>query len=261
MPVLLRETRGRVEVLTLNRPEKRNALSVELLRALAEVFAELRRDAADGPCAVVVIGADPAWCAGLDLSEVAADGGGLAHGSDLMDHLLACPVPLIAAVNGPCVTGGLELALACDIRIGSERARFADTHARLGIHPGWGLTANLPRLIGTARAREMSFTGNYVDAAEAAAWGLISRVVPHERLLEAAVSLGEAMSSVDGRTLRAVRALYDADDAHRAALERERKGFGDFLAGMDVSAVVAARKDAVIARGHGYLSSPGDAAG
>ena len=248
--VLLRRRRGPVEVLTLNRPERRNALSAELLGALEAAVANLREPAASGEVgAVVIIGTDPAWCAGLDLTELAEGGGALGRGEGLMAALGALDAPVIAAVNGPAVTGGLELALACDVRIASERARFADTHARVGIHPGWGMTANLPRLVGTSRAREMSFTGNYVGAEEAARWGLVSRVVPHAQLLDAAVALGEAMASVDPGIRRALRALYNTDEAHRQALARETAGFRAWRAGADTAAVVGGSKDAVIARG------------
>lgn len=255
MSVLLRERRGSVEVLTLNRPEKRNALNVELLGALGDAFSSLAHAATSGPRAVVVTGADPAWCAGLDLHEVASGGRPLGDGARVMQAIVACPVPIIGAINGVAVTGGLELAIACDIRIASERARFADTHARVGIHPGWGLTANLPRLIGTSRAREMSFTGNYVDAEEAARWGLVSRVVPHAELLDRAVELGEAIASVDQQALRAIRALYDADEGHAAAIARELAGFTAWQSAVDTHALVAARMDAVIARGREQTAS------
>jgi enoyl-CoA hydratase/carnithine racemase len=254
MPVLLRERRGTVEVLTLNRPEKRNALSVELLAALEEAFGSLRHASADGPRSVVVIGAGPAWCAGLDLTEVAAGRGGLGGGERVMEHLLACPVPVIAAVNGACVTGGLELALACDIRIAGDSARFADTHARVGVHPGWGLTVNLPRAVGFARAREMSFTGNYVDAGEAASWGLVSRVVADAVLLDTAIALGEAMATVDQGILATIRELYGAGEGREAGLAREREGFRAWREGFDAAAVVGGRKDAVIARGREQAS-------
>src|SRR5690606_20981276 len=91
--------------------------------------------------------------------------------------------PVIGAVNGVAITGGFELALACDFLVASEQARFADTHARVGIMPGWGLTVLLPEAIGFRRAKEMSTTGNFLDAQTALAWGLVNHVVPHAELL------------------------------------------------------------------------------
>lgn len=248
MSVLLRDRRGPVEVLTLNRPERRNALSVELMSALERALTELATD--EQVRAVVVTGADPAWCAGLDLHEVASGQGALGSGEAVARLLGGLPQPTIAAVNGPAVTGGLELCLLCDLRIGSERARFADTHARIGIHPGWGLTVTLPRIVGTARAREMSYTGNYVDAAEALRWGLISRVVPHESLVDEAVALADAAASVDQDVLRALQALYDAtDDGVAGATAREQAGWASWRSRDDTASRVAERKDAVMARG------------
>src|SRR3984957_14663804 len=105
--------------------------------------------------------------------------------------------PVVGAINGPAVTGGLELALQCDFLIASERARFADTHARVGVMPGWGLTVLLPQAIGLRRAKEMSLTGNYMDAAEALAVGLVNRIVTHDELLPTALALGRDIVSND----------------------------------------------------------------
>jgi enoyl-CoA hydratase len=116
--------------------------------------------------------------------------------------------PVIGAINGVAVTGGLELALACDFMIASDRARFADTHTRVGILPGWGLTVLLPEAIGVRRAREMSATGNYVDAELALEWGLVNRVVPHETLLENCTALAAAIVSNDQDAVRALLETY-----------------------------------------------------
>ena len=171
-----------VAVVTLNRPEKYNALSLALRRAFAAAMAELAAE--DGLRAIVVTGADPAFCAGLDLNEFGRDDYEFSDGGG--SPLGASPVPVIAAVNGVAVTGGLEIALACDFRIASDRARFADTHARVGVFPGWGLTARLPQAVGQSWARQMSFTGDYVDAPLALRIGLVNEVVPHGELLRAA---------------------------------------------------------------------------
>ena len=159
-----------VATITLNRPGARNAISRDLLRALQDVMAELA--GRDDIGAVVLTGADPAFCAGLDLKE-------LSSGTELLDGGRPdlppnCPwtplgKPLLAAVNGPAVTGGLELVLNCDFAVASDRALFADTHARVGVMPGWGLSVLLPQRVGVAMARRMSFTGDFEDAHRLAA--------------------------------------------------------------------------------------------
>src|SRR5439155_17784395 len=140
---------------------------------------------------IVLTGADPAFCAGLDLRELGVDRLG-----DLPPFIAAATaseVPLVAAVNGPAVTGGLELALACDFIVASERARFADTHLRVGVYPG-PVLVELPRRVGMAWAREMSLTGNFVDAGTALRIGLANHVVPHAELLGFAVGLARAVA-------------------------------------------------------------------
>ena len=133
--------------------------------------------------------ADPAFCAGLDLKELGAgETGGPAalQERDAIAAATAFEGPIIGAVNGVAITGGFELALACDFLIASTEARFADTHARVGVVPGWGLSQRLPRLIGINRAKELSLTGNFLNAQQACEWGLVNRVVS-EPQLEAAV--------------------------------------------------------------------------
>lgn len=249
--VLVKERHGPIAVLTLNRPERRNALNVALLTALADAFRALAGDSSIR--ALVLAGAPPAWCSGLDLGDLAAGDDPLLA-DEAVEVLRTMPQPSIAAIGGACVTGGLELALACDIRIASEHARFADTHARVGAHPGWGLTAALPRVAGPSLAREMSFTGNFVDATTALRAGLVSRIVEHERLVDQAVAIGEAVAGTEEITLRTVKRLYDDDEAFRAALAREREGFLAFRAGYD-AARVAGRVDAVIQRGQNQVRS------
>jgi len=158
-----RDVSDRVALLTLNRPAARNALNTALARELAEALAGAEED--DGVDVVVLTGADPAFCAGLDLKELGTlgldpsrDREGAASGDspsalNWYRRLTTMTKPVIGAVNGPAVTGGLELALGCDFLIASERASFADTHARVGALPGGGLTARLPRLSGCARPR------------------------------------------------------------------------------------------------------------
>ena len=209
-PILLQAREGGVVTLTLNRPEALNALS----RALrAEIVAAFRRLAVDDDVrAVVLTGAGRAFTAGVDLKEASADGFALgADGGelDLAAAIMAFPWPVIGAINGFAITGGFELALLCDVLMASEDAKFADTHARVGIMPGWGLSQRLPRLIGASRAKEMSFSGNFVDAATAERWGLVNRVVPAEDLLPQAQALAADMASCDPVVLRKYKAVID----------------------------------------------------
>jgi len=214
-----------VAVLTLNRPEARNALSPELVVRLQQTCAEC--DARDDVSAMVLTGADPAFCGGIDLKRLAAGTSGavgLIGGGPFPPHRK----PIIGAINGAAVTGGLELALACDFLIASERARFADTHARVGVMPGWGLTVALPQAIGLRRAKQMSFTGNYVDAATALSWGLVNEVVTHEQLVARARQLAIDIASIRSVCVQEIRSIYDevadriGDDARAFESRRSR---------------------------------------
>jgi enoyl-CoA hydratase len=242
-----RPVRG-VAVVTFNRPEKYNALSSALLRAFDQAMAELSAD--HELRAIVLTGADPAFCAGLDLNELGEGGGSFGpHGQDPLGD---SPVPVIAAVNGVTVTGGLEIALACDFRIASDRARFADTHARVGVTPGWGLTARLPQAVGQSWARQMSFTGDFVDAPLALRIGLVNEVVPHGELLARCTELAASIASTSPATLGRIRHAYDlgrdGTGADSLGAEAEWKGT-TFL--MEDPGQFAARRAAVFSRGRG----------
>lgn len=208
-PVVV-ERRGAVATVTLNRPAARNAISGALLRALQNAMADLAGDETVG--AVVLTGADPAFCAGLDLKELSTDQKLLETGprSDIPPNSPWTPLgkPLIGAVNGAAVTGGLELALNCDFLIASERAVFADTHARVGVMPSWGLSVLLPQRVGFAMARRMSFTGDFVDAERALQAGLVTEVVAHGELLAVARRLAETISANNQPAVRALHASY-----------------------------------------------------
>ncbi len=200
---------GAVRVIAMHRPESRNALSIALQRELA---ASLRSaDDDTGVACVVFTGADPAFCAGLDLKEL---GSGTAPGTlDSNESpfavLWSMRTPVIGAINGACATGGLELALACDFLIASERAKFGDTHARVGFTPAGGMSVLLPQAIGLRKAREMSLTGNFIDAAEAHRLGLVNHVVAHDDLIPAAVRLGSDIAGGDQSAVRELKHLYD----------------------------------------------------
>lgn len=256
-PVLLvdRDTPG-LAVLTLNRPQAMNALTVELMTQLARSVDEL---AADASVRVLLItGAGKAFCAGLDLKEIGAGQGHLGNGDaeraarDPVAAIERFAGPVIGAINGAAVTGGFELALACDVLLASPAARFADTHARVGIAPGWGLSQKLSRAIGPYRAREVSFTGNWVGAEQAAAWGFVNRVVPADQLMAAARALAaDMLSTVPEMLLRykaVIRDGYALPFGDALALERERSR--SFNAGVPAHAVEA-RREAVRSRNRG----------
>ena len=199
--VLLIDTTDRVRTLTFNRPESRNALSAALR---TQFFAALRNAEADDDVdEVIVTGADPVFCAGLDLKEL----GNTTELPDISPKWPPMGKPVIGAINGAAVTGGLEMALYCDILIASERARFADTHARVGLLPTWGLSARLPQKVGVGMARRMSMTGDYLSAADALRCGLVTEVVPHEDLMPTARAVA---ASIVGNNQKAVRALLES---------------------------------------------------
>jgi enoyl-CoA hydratase len=199
-------------VITLNRPNAMNALSRQLRSDLTATFDRL---AADPTCRVVILtGAGKAFCAGLDLKELGANGGrkvevASSEPRSVLDAMASFKGPIIGAINGAAVTGGFELALACDLMVASNTARFADTHARVGLMPGWGLSQKLSRLIGIVRAKEMSFTGNFIDAATANAWGLINRVVAPDQLLPVCRALANDMVTTLPHMLPAMKAVID----------------------------------------------------
>jgi enoyl-CoA hydratase len=250
-PVVLTEVRDGVATVTLNRPKARNALDRELRTAVPATLREL--DADPTVAAMILTGADPAFCAGLDLKELGTSG--LSADPDA-SPLPALSKPLIGAINGAAVTGGLELALGCDLLVASERARFADTHARVGVMPGWGLTVLLPQAIGIRRARQMSFTGNYVDAATALAWGLVNEVVAHERLLSRARELAGDMASIPVANLAAIKAAYRAAGApvDGPALAAEARFSRDWARTSFDPATLAADREAIQARGRAQSS-------
>jgi enoyl-CoA hydratase len=217
-PILIVDKDDGIAIVTLNRPDKLNSLSRDLRRELVAAF---RRLEADGDVDVAILtGRGRAFCAGLDLKELGGEtsAGGAddqkerenaVAGADVVAAVSGFPGPVIGAINGFAITGGFELALACDVLIASEEARFADTHARVGILPGWGLSQKLSRLIGIHRAKEVSLSGNYVSATDAAAWGLVNRVVPADHLLPSAVALARDMQGCPRDVLRAYKKLID----------------------------------------------------
>lgn len=212
--MLLVEKSDGIAVVTLNRPEAMNALSKALRSELYKAMVAL--DADDEVSVVILTGAgERAFTAGLDLKELGSTPGAMgaanAEGADEnpVKAIELCRKPVIGAINGVAITGGFEVALACDVLIASENARFADTHARVGIMPGWGLSQKLSRLIGLYRAKELSLTGNFLDAKTACDWGLVNRVVPADELLAVAKKLAADMATIPVETLSLYKSIID----------------------------------------------------
>lgn len=247
-----------VATVTLHRPAARNALSHALLTALRQAMADLGRRNDVG--AVVLTGADPAFCAGLDLKELSSDTRLLEAGDPEVpawSPWRPLPVPLIGAVNGAAITGGLELALNCDFLIASERAVFADTHARVGIMPGWGLSVLLPQRVGFAMARRMSFTGDFVDARRALEAGLVTEVVAHADLLPAARRLAATIAANHRPAVRALHASYrtiEGESTSRSLELEQEAGRAWRRSGM--TAGLADRVPGVISRGREQAAAP-----
>ncbi|MEZ0364692.1 enoyl-CoA hydratase [Mycobacterium sp. pUA109] len=246
--VLLIDTTDRVRTLTLNRPQSRNALSAALRDRLFAALADAETD--DAVDVVILTGADPVFCAGLDLKEL----GSSTELPDISPRWPAMSKPVIGAINGAAVTGGLEMALYCDILIASEQARFADTHARVGLLPTWGLSVRLPQKVGVGLARRMSLTGDYLSAGDALRAGLVTEVVQHEKLLPAA---REVAASIVGNNQAAVRALlasyHRIDESQTSAglwIEADSaRQWMSRTSGDDI----AANRDAVLQRGRSQV--------
>ena len=252
--VVLLEISERIATITLNRPEARNALSSELLALLPRAMRSA--DESDEVDVIILTGADPAFSAGLDLKELGSSRRNLGSGVEEASGpavgrgpFPALTKPLIGAINGVAITGGLEMALNCDFLIASERAKFGDTHTRVGVMPGWGLTVLLSQAIGVRRAREMSFTGNFLGADDALQWGLVNRVVPHADLIPTTRQLALDIIGNDQPGVRQIRATYAAINRDQAGWEIEATDSENWLRTMFSAEAVAARRGAIIDRG------------
>lgn len=248
--VILERLGDGIVVMSLNRPDSLNALSVAMRR---EIVANLTHLSEDADCRVLIVtGAGRAFCAGLDLRELGTTSAGLASidEDDPVGALASFPHPVIIAVNGPAVTGGFEFALAGDIRIASTLASFADTHALVGVMPGWGLSQRLSRLIGVGRAKEMSFTGRFIGAEQALSWGLVNDVVEPQDLLPRAISLAHDILRSASGIITSYKSIIDDGYAlsFGAALTEEVRRANSFNASVSAGAV-SGRTEDVLARG------------
>ena len=244
--ILLIHTDERVRTLTLNRPQSRNALSSALRDEFFGALTDAETD--DDVDVVILTGTDPVFCAGLDLKEL----GERSALPDISPRWPPMTKPVIGAINGAAVTGGLELALYCDILIASELARFADTHARVGLLPTWGLSVRLPQKVGLGLARRMSLTGDYLSAADALRAGLVTEVVAHDQLLSTASRVAASIVGNNQDAVRALLASYHRIDESQtgtglwleAAAARQFQPTGDDI---------AANREAVLQRGRAQV--------
>ena len=209
--VLVDKERG-VTTVTLNRPDALNALTAELRDQLCRVFVAIAQDTETE--VVILTGAGRAFCAGLDLNALAEESPESENAllnptpdNDLVKVISGTPQPVIAAVNGFAITGGFEITLLCDFIIASDTAKFADTHARVGVVPGWGLSQRLARLVGIGRAKQMSLTGNFVDAHTACDWGFVNEVVQADELLPRCNKLARDILSTDQTTRLTIKRI------------------------------------------------------
>jgi enoyl-CoA hydratase len=243
-----------VATITLNRPESMNALSAELRAAIVSAFAEVKSDASVD--VVIFTGAGRAFCAGLDLKELGGEraptpGIRAATSAEVREAIEGFDRPVIGAINGVAITGGFELALMCDFLIGTPNTRFADTHARVGIVPGWGLSQRLGRWIGIGRAKELHFTGNFLSAEQAEQWGLLNRVVAPEALMATAMQLARDIQSCDQAVVREVKRIAEEgyETSLREGLRLEAIASDEYSRRNDPQSHVAERRIGIQERG------------
>ena len=251
MSKVLLEKHDGFAVVTLNRPDAMNALSRELRKEFVAAFADCATDPAVR--VIILTGNGKAFCAGFDLKELGSDNSDTAAeevNNEVAWAMRAFDGPIIGAINGHCITGGFEMALACDVLIASERARFADTHARVGILPGWGLSQKLPRLIGLSRAKEISFTGAPVFAAQAYEWGLVNHIVTGEDLLPRAIAMAQDMCACVPQILQQYKSLID--DGYSMPLDKAlewEEAQAIESAGQISADLIEGRRQGVLAKG------------
>jgi enoyl-CoA hydratase len=224
-------TRGSTRIIAFNRPRARNAMNL----AVRQEFARLTREADEDPAvrAVIVTGAAGHFTAGVDLKDYRSRPRQPMFRPHPAEAARSMRTPVIAAVDGYCLTGGLEVALSCSFIIATERAVFGDTHAKLGLFPSWGLSALLPRAVGVRRARQMSLTGEFITAPTALAWGLVNELTAPGRLLPRSLELAGAIAAASERSAAlqlGLMARYEgaplatALEAEEAAVQAWRPG-------------------------------------
>ncbi|MEW6440601.1 MAG: enoyl-CoA hydratase [bacterium] len=230
-PVLFELDDHGIALITLNRPERRNALNQELLARLYDAIDEV---AANPSIRVAILtGNGKSFSSGIDLAVIGTENllDPRGDGKDFPDVIGACAKPVIGAVNGHAITGAFEIALNCDFLIASEKASFADTHLRVGLHPGWGMTQLLQEAVGRRMAMQLSLTGRTIDAAEALRIGLVNEVVPHHQLLPRARQIAGEICAANQEVLATVKEVIEFRDRAtlKDALAEERRSIQEFI--------------------------------
>lgn len=237
-------------VLALNRPQRLNSLCLELLDDIEARL--MAAEAADDVYGVLIVAEGPHFCTGADLDEVSARRADydrladfIARGHEVLLRLEDCPLPVVAAVQGYCLAGGLELMMAADVVLAAEDARIGCQHARYGLVPGWGGTQRLARLVGLRRALELMYSARWLDADEARSWGLVNDVVPPAVLRERAIDLVSELSGRSRTGLAAMKRLarQGLDLPLQSALALERERVVDVLLGGDTAEGLAAFRE------------------
>ncbi|MDO8490541.1 MAG: enoyl-CoA hydratase/isomerase family protein [Dehalococcoidia bacterium] len=202
------QKKNSVARITLNRPQAMNAINLDVVTELREALLDIKKD--DGIRVVVITGAGKAFCAGADL-KAGPEGVGkiVSQGKKTYQAIEDLDRPVIAAVNGYCITGGMELAMSCDIIIASENAIFWDTHGRVGAVPGWGGSQRLPRIVGIMKAKEMFFASEPITAREAERLGLVNHVVPAEQLDAAVQEMSDKIIANSGAAVAWMKSLVN----------------------------------------------------
>lgn len=230
-PAVLYTVEAGTATISLNRPKKHNAINQALLEVL---YSSLEKASADNAVrAIIITGKGRSFCSGIDLDAIKSENlfDPRGDGTDFPDIIAACSKPIIGAINGNAITGGFEIALNCDFLIASERAAFADTHAKVGIHPGWGMTQLLQECIGQRRAKQMSLSCQFIGAEKALQWGLVNEVVPAEMLMPRTYHIAKEICETIPAMSKTVKRLIEFRNQHilHQAMENEREGFRKFV--------------------------------
>ncbi|MCL1865276.1 MAG: enoyl-CoA hydratase [Spirochaetes bacterium] len=220
-----------VAIITLNRPEKRNSINRNLLIGLYNSLEEVANN--NDIKTAIITGNGKSFCSGIDLSVIGKEDlfNPRGDGKDMPEMFALCKKPVIGAINGHAITGGFEIALNCDFLIASENAMFADTHGRVGIHPGWGMTQLLQQAVGRKMAMQMSMTCQFVDAQTAFRIGLVNEVVPHDELLPRVLQIAGFICEGKFDMLMTVKELIEYRDkaTFEESFENEKRGFKEFV--------------------------------